>query len=63
MSLRTPSGYRHIDDIATALEAIVYKAQDIQDCVNSQAENVGCNYIDEDERKRWKARDESRSAA
>ena len=53
--LETPDGYRHLDDIANALNAIWCKAEDIQNCINSQAEEVGCNYVDDAQRRRWDA--------
>ncbi len=55
IALQTPEGYRCIDDIYVALEAIRHKAQDIQNCINSEAENVGCNYIDDAQRRSWDA--------
>ncbi|WP_297326100.1 hypothetical protein [Nitrosomonas sp.] len=55
LSLQTPDGYRHIRDIAFALEAIRHKAQDIQSCINSTAEDVDCNYIDESKHLRMNA--------
>ena len=54
-SLETPDGYRHLDNIANALKAIWGKADDIQNCINSQAEEVGCNYVDDAQRRRWDA--------
>ena len=53
--LETPDGCRHLDDIANALAAIWGKADDIQNCINSQAEEVGCNYVDDAKRRRWDA--------
>lgn len=34
------------EDVYQALQVISGKAQDIENCINSEAENVGCNYID-----------------
>ena len=53
--LETPDGYRHLDNIANALKAIWGKADDIQNCINSEAEQVGCNYVDDAQRRRWDA--------
>ena len=50
--METPEGYRNMDDIANALIAIWVKANDIENCISSTAEGVGCNYIDEDARRR-----------
>lgn len=61
--LETPGGYQHIDDIANALESIWVKADDIQNCINCEAEQVGCNYIDEAERRRWNAQRLAREEA
>lgn len=54
-SLETPDGYRHLDNIANALKAIWGKAEDIQNYISSEAEQVGCNYTDDDQRRRWDA--------
>ncbi len=53
--LETPDGYQHLDDIANALALIWCKADDIQNCIGSEAEKVGCNYVDDAQRKRWDA--------
>lgn len=60
LSLETPDGYLHRDEIAKAFEAIHEKAEYLEDCINAEAENVGCNYIDEAERRRWDACSECR---
>ncbi|MCO6427121.1 hypothetical protein [Nitrosomonas communis] len=60
-SLETPEGYRHMDDIANALRAIWSKAEDIQGCINAQAEDVGCNYVDNAQSRRWAAERKARS--
>src|SRR5690349_422366 len=57
-SMQIPESPRTLDDIAYALEAICQKAEYVEDCINGEAENVGCNYIDSDERSRWAARRE-----
>lgn len=61
--LETPDGYRHIDDIANALEVIWHKADDIQNCINFEAEQVGCNYIDVKLRRRSDAQMQARKLA
>ncbi len=53
--LETPDGYQHLDDIANALAAIWGTAERIQNCINSEAELVGCNYVDDAQRRRWDA--------
>lgn len=45
--LETPNVALHVEDIANALSAIQGKAEDIKNCINYQAEEVGCNYVDE----------------
>jgi hypothetical protein len=44
--LETPEGWLNLEDIAYALQAIRSKAQDIENCINWEAEQVGCNYKD-----------------
>lgn len=51
-SLETPEGYRHLDDIIHALGAIRAKADDIRNCINCEAEQVGCSYVDDAVRRR-----------
>ena len=46
-ALQTPQGYRDIESIVQALQAIRGKAEDINNCINYTAETVGCNYKDE----------------
>ena len=55
MSLETPDGHRSVDDIAHALNAIWAKAAEIQNHINAEAENVGCNHVEAPERRRWAA--------
>lgn len=57
--LETPDGHRHIDDIANALKAIWGKADEIKSCIYFQAEDVGCNYVDEAQQRRWDAKREA----
>lgn len=56
--LESPEGYGHggMDDIANALEAIWQTAGEAKNYINSEAEGVGANYVDEAERRRWAAR-------
>ena len=42
-------GHEHI---ARALEAIVYRAEDIMNLINAEAEGVGCNFVDSGEERR-----------
>lgn len=62
-SLKVPGTHPALDDIAYALEAICEKAEYVEGCINAEAESFGCNYIDEDERRRWDARRHSREKA
>jgi hypothetical protein len=57
--LETPEGYRHTDDIAIAFQAIWGKAEMIQNCINSEAESVGCNSVNESFLRRWDAQREA----
>lgn len=54
-ALQTPEGYRHPENIVQALRAIKSKAEDIDNCINSTAEQVGCNYHDKQLYRRWDA--------
>lgn len=54
--LETPDGYRHPEMIARTLRSIWSKADDIENCINSEAEQVGCNYVDDAENRRLEAR-------
>jgi len=54
-SLETPDGYRHLNDIANALKTILDKADDTQNCINIEAEQVGCSYADESQHRLWNA--------
>lgn len=55
-SLETPDGWRVIDDIVTVLETIRREAKRVENLINVEAEQVGCNYKDEGEQRRWTAR-------
>lgn len=56
IALETPDGWRSIDDIVTVLETIRKKAKKVENLINVEAEQVGCNYKDEGEQRRWNAR-------
>lgn len=60
--LETPAGHKSMDDVATALELIWNKAEEIKDQINSEAENVACNYTDEHKSRRWDASRQAREA-
>lgn len=60
--LESPDGYRCLDDIAHALEAIWEKATEVRDCINSEAEQVGCEYVNVAQRRRWSAQAAHREA-
>ncbi|WP_460237724.1 hypothetical protein [Aurantivibrio plasticivorans] len=50
--LEIPKSYRNTGDIATVLKAICSKAEVIQNCINSEAEQVGCHYVDQADERR-----------
>ena len=54
--LERPEGYKHPEVIAHALGAIWGKADEIMNCINNEAEQVGCNYVDESTTRRLAAR-------
>lgn len=62
-ALETPGGQQDIDSIAHALSAICARASDFSNLINSTAESVGCNYVDEPERRRRAARTNARAEA
>lgn len=45
-ALETPGPARRDEDIANALTAIWHIADDVENCINCRAEDVGSNYID-----------------
>lgn len=53
--LETQDGYRHLDDIANALSAIWGRADDTKNCINSEAGEVGCAFVDEARSRRMAA--------
>ena len=60
--LEHPDGYLHPEIIAQALRAIWGKADNIANCINSEAEQVGCNYVDPALTRRQAARAAHRAA-
>lgn len=54
-SMETPDTDRHPEHLAQALKIIWSKAEDIQNCINAAAEQVGCNYKDDAQRRRMAA--------
>jgi hypothetical protein len=46
--LKTPDNHRHLGTVSAALRTIWGKAQEIQDCISGQAEDVGCHYVPEE---------------
>lgn len=50
--METPDGYLHPESIAHALHTIRGIADDIKNCINCSAEEVGFNYRDEDRMRR-----------
>jgi hypothetical protein len=56
MALATPEAYLHPDNIANALKAVRNIADDVQNCISCEAENVGFNYRDDEgSRRRYDA--------
>lgn len=60
--LETPDGYRRLDNIANALRAIWVRADDTLNCINYEAEKLGCNYKNEARRRRSAALSQARAA-
>lgn len=60
--LETPDGHRFIEDIAMALRMIRGKADEIRSCINHEAEEVGCAYVDEARKRRYLASRAAREA-
>lgn len=54
-SLEKPEAYKNPEAMAHVLQAIWGKALDAENYINCIAEQVGCNYIDNAERRRWAA--------
>ncbi|WP_426110419.1 hypothetical protein [Massilia sp. PWRC2] len=51
-ALQGPPRPREDSDIINVLKAIWHIADDIENCINSRAEDVGANYIDEHSHRR-----------
>jgi len=47
-ALETPARPRQDEDIANALTAIWHIADDVENCINCSAEEMGANYIDDE---------------
>lgn len=60
--LESPAAYRHMDWLAVILETIASRASDTQNCINSEAERVGCNYVGGAQRRRRDAEAVARAA-
>lgn len=59
LAMEQPSTYANgcgLDAIAHMLTAIKDMADDIQNCINVEAEAVGCNHVDLAHRRRWAAK-------
>lgn len=56
--LESPDKSKHTEVVAQALKMIWYRADDIENCINSEAENVGCNWQDPDDARRRSAQRE-----
>jgi hypothetical protein len=54
-AMETPDGYRQPETIAQALRAICGKAAAIENDINCQAEEVGCNYRNPNTSRRYAA--------
>lgn len=63
LALETRVGQTEIGALAGALQAISARADDIQNCINSTAEEVGCNYVDKAQQRRGRAASAARNAA
>lgn len=51
-NLEVSGGHVEIMEFITLLNSIWEKAEDSKNYINCEAENVGCNYVDDVERKR-----------
>lgn len=59
IAMRSAEFWRHSQRIEGVLSAILARAQDLKNTLNVEAEEVGCNHIDTDERERRAAFSES----
>jgi len=62
-SLETPAAYADPESMGIVLTLILDKAMGAEDHINSLAEKVGCNYIDQAERRRSDARRQVRKVS
>lgn len=65
LAMEQPATYGNggsMDAIARVLSTIKGKAEDIDNCINSMEEGVGCNYIDDAQRRRWDASRKARES-
>lgn len=60
-SLEDPLYFNDTETIAHAIAAIRSKALDAENCINAYAEEVGCHYVDEAQRRRLAAKCGSQS--
>lgn len=56
VSLEDPISCNDSDTLARAITAIRTKALDAENCINAYAEEIGCQYVDEAQRRRWAAK-------
>lgn len=56
LSLEAPEGHRNTGDLVAALKTIGMIAEDMENCINSEAGSVGCGYQD----PAWKRRADAR---
>lgn len=54
--MENPNSYNHTENLAHALIAIRGRAQMTMSCINSEAEGVGCNHVNQANRRRVLAR-------
>ncbi|NMM13592.1 MAG: hypothetical protein HHJ17_08660 [Rhodoferax sp.] len=59
-SLETPDAYTNPECMAIVLNAIFDRAMDVENNINAMAEEVGCNYKDQAQRRRMDARSKAR---
>ncbi|MDO8713776.1 MAG: hypothetical protein Q7K13_04770 [Polynucleobacter sp.] len=65
LAMEQPETYTRgggMDAIAHVLSSIKGKAEDINNCINVTAEQVGCNFVDDANRRRWDAKREARES-
>ena len=66
LAMEQPRTYANglgLEAIATVLNAIKSKADDADNCINSTAEGMECNYVDVAQWRRWNAEREARKAS